>query len=333
MAQFDLPLRELGAYLPDREEPTDFDSFWRATVDEARSQGFTPRFQRADSGLTELDVDDVTFAGFGGHAIKGWLIRPRRSTEPLPCVVRYLGYTQGRGLPLQSILFPSAGHAVFVMDSRGQGNGANVGATADPVGAAPRVAGVVTSGIEDPATYYYRRLFTDAVRAVDAARSHPEIDPGRIVVSGMSQGGGIALAAAALCDGLAGALIDVPFLSHFRRALRITDATPYSELSRYMQCVPGSEEEVFRVLSYFDGANFAARASAPALFSVGLTDVTCPPSTVFAAYNHYAGQKEISVYPYNGHEGGQAHHNQEQLRFLADLLRHGKRMDDRQAVA
>ena len=27
-----------------------------------------------------------------------------------------------------------------------------------------------------------------------------------------------------------------------------------------------------------------------------------PPSTVFAAYNHYAGPKEIEVYPFNGHE-------------------------------
>ena len=46
-------------------------------------------------------------------------------------------------------------------------------------------------------------------------------------------------------------------------------------------------EQVFKTLSYFDGVNFAARAHAPALFSVALMDAVCPPATVFAAYNAY----------------------------------------------
>jgi cephalosporin-C deacetylase len=320
MAQFDLPLQQLEEYLPEREEPADFDEFWSATLEESRQHNFVPRFEPHDGGLTEIVVEDVTFAGFAGHPIRGWMLRPRHAAGPLPCIVRYLGYTQGRGLPLQATLLPSAGFALFIMDSRGQGNGTSVGSTPDPVGATPRVAGVITSGLEGQATYYYRRLFTDAVLAVDAARAHPEVDPTRIIVAGASQGGGIALAAAALSDGLLGAAIDVPFLNHFRRALRITDANPYAELARYMQCVPGKEEEVFRVLSYFDGVNFATRATAPSLFSVGLTDATCPPSTVYAAFNNYAGTKRISVYPYNGHEGGQGHHSLEQLRFFSELV-------------
>ena len=48
----------------------------------------------------------------------------------------------------------------------------------------------------------------------------------------------------------------------------------------------------------------AARTKVPALYSVGLMDTICPPSTVFAAYNWHAGPKEINVYPYNNHEGG-----------------------------
>ncbi len=59
---------------------------------------------------------------------------------------------------------------------------------------------------------------------------------------------------------------------------------------------------------FFDAVNFARRASAPALFSVGLMDPVSPPSTVFAVFNAYAGPKDIEVYPYNAHEGGGAHH-------------------------
>jgi cephalosporin-C deacetylase len=76
---------------------------------------------------------------------------------------------------------------------------------------------------------------------------------------------------------------------------------------------------VFRSLSYFDGVNLAARARGRALFSVGLMDPICPPSTVFAAYNHYGGPKEIRVYPYNQHEGGGSFQTVEKLNFLKDL--------------
>jgi cephalosporin-C deacetylase len=66
--------------------------------------------------------------------------------------------------------------------------------------------------------------------------------------------------------------------------------------------------------------NFAARAAAPALYSVVLMDDVCPLSTVFAAYNHYAGPKELQIWPYNGHEGGATFQPPIQLRWLRDLL-------------
>ena len=45
-------------------------------------------------------------------------------------------------------------------------------------------------------------------------------------------------------------------------------------------------------------------------------DNICPPSTVFAAYNHYAGPKQIKVYTFNNHEGGQVFHKIEQIKFM-----------------
>jgi cephalosporin-C deacetylase len=61
------------------------------------------------------------------------------------------------------------------------------------------------------------------------------------------------------------------------------------------------------------------RAHAEALFSVGLMDMTCPPSTVFAAFNHYAGLKQIRIWPYNDHEGGEAFQTIEKIKFLTEL--------------
>jgi len=320
VTQFDLPLAELKAFYPEREEPVDFDRFWTHTLAEARAGAWPARFtpvDAADSGVIGVEVDDVVFAGFAGHEVRAWLLRPRGASGPLPCVVQYIGYNSGRGFAHQHTLLPSAGFAVMVMDTRGQTSGSLPGATADPVGGAPHVAGRVTEGLDDPARSYYRRVFCDAVLAIDAVRSHPATDATRVSVWGGSQGGGIALAATALSEGLRFAAIDFPFLSAMRRAVAITDAAPYSEIVTYLQTRRGEEEEVFRTLSYFDGVNFAARASVPALFSVGLRDAVCPPSTVYAAYNHYAGEKSIRVYPWNGHEGGGPAHQLEVLRALA----------------
>jgi cephalosporin-C deacetylase len=321
VAQFDLPIAQLQQYLPDREEAADFDAFWADTIAEAHALAQPTQRERSNPELTGLIVEDVTFSGFGGDPIKGWFIRPAGATGPLPCVVHYIGYSGGRGFAHQWTMLPSAGYAVFVMDTRGQGSANLPGATADPVGSGPQVAGKMSAGLDSRETYYYRRVFTDAALAVDVVRSFPEVDPARVVVAGVSQGGGIALAAAGLSEGLAGALVDVPFLSHYRRALQITDASPFAELKTFLISRRGQEEQVFRTLSYFDATNFAARATAPTLFSVALCDAVCPPSTVYAAFNHYAGaQKDIAVYPYNGHEGGGPVQQQRQLEYLADLF-------------
>jgi len=179
----------------------------------------------------------------------------------------------------------------------------------------------MTKGILDPATYYYRRMYSDAVRAVDAARAIDAIDPERIVVAGVSQGGGLTIAAAALSEGLCGAMPDVPFLCGFERAIGLTSKAPYSEITAYLARYRGREEQVLDTLAYFDNVNLAPRATVPTLFSVALMDDVCPPSTVFAAYNAWGSEeRDISVYPYNGHEGGGDDHWPVKLAWLRERL-------------
>ncbi|NTW04054.1 MAG: acetylxylan esterase, partial [Oscillochloris sp.] len=318
MAFFDMPLDQLERYVPNREEPPDFDAFWAATLEDTRRHLLDPRFVPYNSGLRGLETFDVTFAGYAGQPVRGWLNLPRQREGLLPCVIEYIGYGGGRGFPSDWLLWASAGYAHLVMDTRGQGSAWLPGDTADyePEGGGPQFPGFLTKGIARPETYYYRRVFTDAVRAVEVARSHPAIDAGQIAITGASQGGGTALAVAGLVDDLALAMADVPFLCHYRRATEIVDSTPYQEISRYLLTHRTRLDDTFRTLSYFDGVNFAARAQASALFSVGLMDEICPPSTVFAAYNHYAGPKEMRVWHYNHHEGGGTFQTQEKLAFV-----------------
>ena len=188
--------------------------------------------------------------------------------------------------------------------------------------------GFLTAGLASPDSYYYRRVFCDALRLLEVAAALEQTDADRVIVTGASQGGGMTIAVAGLA-GLSGvplvaAAPDVPFLCHFRRAVEITGANPYAELTSYLAGWRDHTETAYRTLSYFDGANLGRWAEVPALFSVALMDEVCPPSTVFAAYHRYGAgphvAKMINVYPHNGHEGGGPYQLDAQLDWFAERL-------------
>lgn len=307
MANTDFPIDILRNYAPDVLEPSDFDEFWSSTIAGARraDRGFT--LTPAPTTITQVIVEDLTFSGYGGEPIKAWVTRPANATAPLPAVIEFQGYNGGRGLPGERLQWAASGYVHVFMDTRGQGSGwGNGGDTPDPHGSGPAAAGFMTKGIHDPAEYYYRRVYTDAVRLVDLVTTLNFVDSTRIALTGASQGGGIAIAAAALSAGIRAVMPDVPFLSHFRRAVEATPDEPFTEITRYLAVHRDVVEQTFHTLSYFDGVNFAKRITTPAYFSVALMDGIVLPSTVFAAYNHLgSAEKQIEVYAYNGHEGGQ----------------------------
>ena len=316
----DLPLTELQTYRPHVPEPADFDDFWQSTLAQARSHDLAVRRSPWDVELPHVAVDDISFAGYDGQRVSGWFVRSRHADGPVPCVVTFQGYNGGRGLPNEWLFWASAGASILVMDNRGQGSGFSTGVTADaPPPSGPHQPGFLTLGIEAPQTYYYRRLYTDAVRAVEAARSLPDVDASRVAAGGASQGGAITLAVAGLVPDLAAALVDVPFVCHLGRAVEITDAYPYQELRLWLRAHPDQVEQALDTVAYAAGVNFAARANAPALFSVGLMDDVCPPSTVYAAFNRYGGDAGIEVWPYAGHEGGGPRQSLRQLAYLRRL--------------
>lgn len=310
----------LAAYQSGVTLPEDFQSFWRATIAEARAAGGEVALTPAATTLRAVEVFDVTFPGFGGHPIKGWLMLPRQRSGRLPLIVQCIGYGGGRGLPHEDLHWAASGFAHFKMDTRGQGSVWSVGDTADPVGAGASFPGFMTRGVLDKADYYYRRVFTDAVRAVDAMLTLDMIDPERIAICGGSQGGGIALAVAGIDPRVAAVMPDVPFLCDFPRALQMAAQNPYLEVLRYLAQHRDHKVQVMQTLAYFDGVNFARNAKAKALFSVALMDDVCPPSTVYGAFNAYGGEKTMAEYEFNNHEGGQAFQEQKQMAWLCTLF-------------
>lgn len=318
MPLFDLPLAQLYAYRAVSEPPADLAEFWRRTLDESRALATPPRATAVDTVVRGVRTRDVEFSGFGGHPIRAWLHTPREG-DTSAVVVRYQGYGSGRGLAHEIPLEVHAGYTTLVMDNRGQGGVHAVGDTPDPVGSGPSAPGFLTRGLASPEDHYYRRLLADAVLAVDAALALTGAT--RAAVRGGSQGGALALAAAALHPAVAAATVDVPFLTDLPRALDLASTSPYDELPRFFASQRTLREQALRTLSYSDVANLAPMATCPALFSVALLDAVCPPSTVFAAFHRHGGtDKDIVIYPDNGHEGGGAVQDERGIRWLRERL-------------
>ncbi len=317
----DLTQEELEVYDPQEvKQPADFEAFWTETLRQARQFPTQMELERAHTPIEAIEYYDVTFPGFGGDPIKGWLAgKPgftKSSGEPI--VVEYLGYGGGRGIPGEMPFWPMSGYVHFIMDTRGQGGDwGSGGDTPDPHPVLPHALGLFTDGIEDKSTYYYRRLITDAMRAVDVVFSLPFVDKDRIFCAGRSQGGGLASIVSAAHPAVRAGMPDVAFLGNLMHGVTIADKNPYRELERYLRVKPDKVALVTEVLSYFDAVNFARSAKAPAYFSVSLMDEYVPASCVYSIFNVWANEnKEIVVYPFAKHEGVGLHHLLKQHRWL-----------------
>ena len=237
----------------------------------------------------------------------------------MPCVVSYLGYGRGRALPPEMLPLAMAGVINLVMDTRGQGSSGACGATEDIIAGGPQVAGFFTQGIDAPESYYYRRYFTDAVRAIDAACAFPRVDASRLAVQGISQGGGTALVVAGLLQKrIELCMAEVPGLAFWRRGVEVIDSGPYAHIAQFIALQQGdAEARVFRTLSYMDVANFTDKITAETHVSCGLRDNVVAASTIFAAFNRIKAVKRMRVFAWNGHEGGQMWRLLETVRRLA----------------
>ncbi len=316
---FDMPLEKLEAYEGTNPRPDDFDAFWERSLEEMRALDAAVELRPAEFQTPFADGFDLFFTGVGGARVHAKFLRPKGVEAPHPAVLIFHGYSGSAGDWSDKLGFAAMGYSVAALDCRGQG-----GLSEDPGGVVGNtLRGHIIRGLDGPPdNMLFRQIFLDTAQLADIVMAMPEVDATRVGVTGGSQGGGLALACAALVPDIALAAPVFPFLCDYRRVWEIDQARDaYAELQDYFRRfdpLHEREEDVFRKLGYIDVQHLAPRIRARVLMAVGLMDTICPPSTQFAAYNKISSQKSLRLYPDFGHEGLPGH-NDAVFQFLSKL--------------
>ena len=148
--------------------------------------------------------------------------------------------------------------------------------------------------------YYYKRVYLGCVRANDFLTSLPQFDGTNLGVTGGSQGGALSIITAALDT-------RVKFLAAFYPAL--SDMTGYlngraggwPHLFNKDNLAFNNSKEKIETIGYYDVVNFARQLKTPGIYSWGFNDETCPPTSMYAAYNQIAAPKTLHLALETGH--------------------------------
>lgn len=154
--------------------------------------------------------------------------------------------------------------------------------------------------LDDKDKFYYKRVYLGCVRANDFLTSLPQYDGKNLAVTGGSQGGALSIITAGLDP-------RVKWLGAFYPAL--SDVTGYLHgraggWPHYFDkngVKTNNTKEKLNTVSYYDVVNFARRVKAPGLYIWGFNDETCPPTSMYAAYNVTTAPKELKLYLDTGH--------------------------------
>lgn len=306
MPLVDMPVEELQQYQGINPKPKDFDQFWEKSLNEMKAVDAEIRITPADFQSPVADCFDLYFTGVHGARVYAKLVKPKRINGKCPAVVMFHGYTGDCGDWQSKIGYAASGFVVAAMDCRGQGGKSeDVGGT---LGNTHR--GHIIRGLDSqPEKLLYRDIFLDAAQLAGIVMDMEEVDQARVGALGGSQGGGLTLACAALEPRIQRAAPVFPFLSDYKRVWEMDLANAggaYSELIEYFRKFDPRherEEEIFTKLGYIDIQHLAPRIKAEVQMATGLMDMTCPPSTQFAAYNKITSNKRAVIYPDFAHEG------------------------------
>jgi cephalosporin-C deacetylase-like acetyl esterase len=279
--------------------PDDFDAFWDGMKKKLAAVPVEPKLVSVQSPLKDIESFDVTAPALGLQ-ISGYMSKPvGAKPKSLPIILTVHGAGVSDSSLGGSASWASKGFLAMDMNAHGLPNGKPKQFYAD-----------LYAGPMNPYRYefrndrekaYFTGMMLRLIRGIDVLTSQPEWDGKHVVVSGASQGGYQAIAAAGLDARVTFFAAGVPAgCDHSGMLVNRIAGWP-----KIVPMVDGKpDNSVVETFRYLDCMNFATRTKAAgAYFTVGFIDTTCPPTSIYATYNQLNISKEI----YNDIPSGHSH--------------------------
>lgn len=282
---------------PTVENPSDFMEFWNKAKEEAAAIPIDATMDLIPERSTEkVNVYHVSLQNFRDRSrIYGILSMPKKEGK-YPALLK----VPGAGVRPYGADIGTAEQGIIVLE---------IGIHGIPVNMDQEVYGDLGSGaltgywnynMDSRDRYYYKRVYLGCVRANDFLVSLPQFDGVNLGVSGGSQGGALSIITAGLDPRVKYLAAYYPALSDVTGYLKgraggwphMFDKTnlPYNNL-----------KEKLETMKYYDVVNFARQVKIPGFYSWGFNDETCPPTSMYAAYNVISAPKELFLALETGH--------------------------------
>ena len=282
---------------PTVENPGDFTQFWNKAKSDLANIPMDARMTLIPERCTEkVNVYHVSLQNFRvGSRLYGILCMPKKEgkypallTVPGAGVRPYFGNIAmaEKGL----ITFDIGIHGVPVNMDVSVYN--NLGAGA--------LSGYQNFNLDDRDRFYYKRVYLGCLRANDFIVSLPQFDGNNLAVTGGSQGGALSIITAGLDP-------RVKYLAAYYPAL--SDVTGYLKgraggWPHYFDknnLAFNNKKDKIETVGYYDVVNFARLLKVPGMYSWGFNDETCPPTSMYAAYNVIPASKSLYLALETGH--------------------------------
>lgn len=289
------------AIQPTQSDPADFDQFWAAGKAQLAKLPLDakvtplPDYGNAGADCYHVNLQNVGLGQLPSR-FYGVLCEPKAPGKyPALLSVPGAGVRPYRGLAAlaaRGIITLQVGiHGIPVNLDQSVYDSLGVGA----------LAAYNTFGLDNRDRYYYRRVYLGCVRANDFLVRHPKWDGENLVVTGGSQGGALSLVTAALDPRVKGLAAYYPALADVTGYLA-NRAGGWPHMFRATEGIQMHRSpDKIETTRYYDVVNFARRVKVPGFYTWGYNDETCPPTSMYSAYNVIPGKKQLTLALETGH--------------------------------
>ncbi len=281
---------------PTIELPQDFNQFWQNAKQSLTKIPLNAKTELLKEYSTEMvNVYHVSFQNINKSRIYGILSVPKKEGK-YPAVLK----VPGAGVRSYKGDVDLASNGVITLE---------IGIHGIPVNLDPEVYKSLSFGalnsyystnLDNRDTYFYKRVYLGCVRALDFLVSLPGYDGKNLAVYGGSQGGALSIITAALDSRVKYLGVNYPALCDVTGYLN-NRAGGWPHLFNSDNISNNNKPDKLETCKYYDVVNFAKQLRVPGFYSWGFNDVTCPPTSMYAAYNSISSLKELVIYKETGH--------------------------------